>query len=646
MNHITSFLINLKQKIVEWLIDKEKKQYYLSKISNSTTYKSWKKYALILDELQGHNKWKKIKENKLYDFQELENITNLLKHKRKNNDVSGLIHILRNCLNKNYCNINTPALHSFSLIGTKLLIEDFLLEREKCLIYLNDLNEKEYSIIKKADFFEEAKISYGQTCLVLSGGAIFGLYHIGIVVTLMENNLLPNIICGSSVGSVISSVTCCLNYDEIYGYITRKHEEYDGPFHMKNYNDGIFTKLYKIIMRGSIHSVEVLKVYLREVLGDITFKEAYLKTGKVLNIFVSGYKEHDQNLLLNYITAPNVLVFTAAAASSAAPIMFDPAELLCKNEYGHIIPYSIKRKKFIDGSLTGDVPTGRIRELFNVTTFIVSQVNPWVFPFIDEEEDTKEYLKRNKFSFFNLLKGLIVSEVIHRLKQLQKIIPASFGRYMNLVTQRYTGDITVTPNFHFFDLLKFTTNPTASDYHRFKIQGNKRVFRKVSHIENVLRTEQLIEKINKSIKNKMNQDILQFAKTYKNEEIINEKYEKKELTDFSTFKLKASNDNFSKSHIFKKIKQINNLNGQGQMVFTSNDVYVEDGKIVDKSSRSRSHIDQNSSVNSSNMEIPTSDINFSNDENKSFISNDSQILKFEMLNRLNNSDLNMNFLNS
>ena len=31
---------------------------------------------------------------------------------------------------------------------------------------------------------------------------------------------------------------------------------------------------------------------------------------------------------------------------------------------------------FIDGSVGGDVPLHRIAELFNVNTFLVSQVNP------------------------------------------------------------------------------------------------------------------------------------------------------------------------------------------------------------------------------------------------------------------------------
>jgi len=59
-----------------------------------------------------------------------------------------------------------------------------------------------------------------------------------------------------------------------------------------------------------------------------------------LNISVTGYKEHEGSRLLNYITSPNVIIWTAALASCSLPYVFDPVTLLCKNEFGHIVNYS------------------------------------------------------------------------------------------------------------------------------------------------------------------------------------------------------------------------------------------------------------------------------------------------------------------
>lgn len=698
-----NFYEDIKNKLADWLIKKEKEEHYINKLSNCTTYNSWKKYAAILDEHQENNKWKNKKESSLYDYKELERTYNLLKEKRKSNDYMGLLHILRNCLTRSYCNINYAALYTYSFLGTKSLIEDFILEREKCLIYLFNLSEKELSIVKKIEFFEESKLSYGQTAMVFSGGAMLGLYHIGVCVTLMENDLLPNVICGSSVGSIIAAVVCCLNYEEQYAYVTRKHEDYDGPIYARNYKDSFFTKLNKIFSRGSIHDVEVLKSYCRELLGDLTFKEAYLKTGKILNISVSGYKQHDQNLILNFITAPNVLVFSAAAASSAAPILFNPVELLCKNEYGQIVPYSIHRKQFIDGSLTEDVPSERVRELFNITNFIVSQVNPWVFPFLDDEQDTKKILRKRKFSFSNLLKNLLLSEIIHRLKHLQAILPIYIGRYLNLVTQKFTGDITITPTLCFKDLLKFTTNPVEIDYHKFKIHGSKRVFKRVTQIEAILRTELLLDKLNKSLKSKMNQEVL-MAKSYKNEDnkefstsnnncSVNSYNNNCRLSNVSinnSSKLNSKNSHVKSSVLdnrnsLKSNESNGNLPQKGNLYSNQNDnifsktsrrpngITILNGELIEdhmyntlnETSKNNTTINKKilcdnkkikEKVENTTRKISSPEINplfeqqiensliLSNDDSECVHSNIDTHIKYEMLKRLNNSDLNLKYL--
>ena len=50
---------------------------------------------------------------------------------------------------------------------------------------------------------------------------------------------------------------------------------------------------------------------MKEMLGDITFQEAYNRTRKILNITVSSASLYELPRLLNYITAPNVLIWSA-----------------------------------------------------------------------------------------------------------------------------------------------------------------------------------------------------------------------------------------------------------------------------------------------------------------------------------------------
>ena len=89
-----------------------------------------------------------------------------------------------------------------------------------------------------------------------------------------------------------------------------------------------------------------------------------------------------------------MVVWSAVLASCAIPKMFEEVHLLQKLQDGSIIPYdpSSSRMPFIDGSVGGDVPLHRIAELFNVNTFLVSQVNPQVIPFLSE--DTGEVMSR------------------------------------------------------------------------------------------------------------------------------------------------------------------------------------------------------------------------------------------------------------
>jgi predicted acylesterase/phospholipase RssA len=73
---------------------------------------------------------------------------------------------------------------------------------------------------------------------------------------------------------------------------------------------------------------------------------------------------------------------SAAVASCAIPGIYQPVQLMAKNKHGEIVPYYVENVLFMDGSVALDLPLERLRELFNVNHFIVSQVNPHVVPFL------------------------------------------------------------------------------------------------------------------------------------------------------------------------------------------------------------------------------------------------------------------------
>jgi TAG lipase/steryl ester hydrolase/phospholipase A2/LPA acyltransferase len=141
---------------------------------------------------------------------------------------------------------------------------------------------------------------------------------------------------------------------------------------------------------------------------------------------------------LNYLTSPNVVVWSAVLASTAIPRFFDAAELLVKCELtGELKPYHPEstQTRYVDGSIAGDLPMQRMSELFNVNTFIVSQVNPYVVPFISVDGGgVLESRIRKKLSM--TIKAMIGNELRHIIGQFTTlgILPIEVKRMLNFIT--------------------------------------------------------------------------------------------------------------------------------------------------------------------------------------------------------------------
>ena len=197
---------------------------------------------------------------------------------------------------------------------------------------------------------------------------------------------MPRIICGSSASSLLLAVMCTRPYHML-------HELMDFDVSMPNQlpvihlkTGGMFDYANNLIQGKGFFCPDTIKNYVKHFSGDLTFQEIYEKYGWKLNITVTDYKQNQivKPQLLNYLTTPNVVIWSAVQASCAAPGLYEMVELMRKNQRGEIKPYfPVKTKqRFADGGLSSDLPKERIKELFGVNSFIVSQVNPHVVPFI------------------------------------------------------------------------------------------------------------------------------------------------------------------------------------------------------------------------------------------------------------------------
>jgi predicted acylesterase/phospholipase RssA len=96
----------------------------------------------------------------------------------------------------------------------------------------------------------------------------------------------------------------------------------------------------------------------------MTFKEAYMRTGRILNISVTPADRHSPTKLLNYLTSPDTVIWSALIASAAVPGILNPVVLMQKTRDGRIAPWNWG-SKFKDGSLRVDIPLQALNLYFN-----------------------------------------------------------------------------------------------------------------------------------------------------------------------------------------------------------------------------------------------------------------------------------------
>lgn len=73
----------------------------------------------------------------------------------------------------------------------------------RVLSYLTARDYAGFPPQRKLVMLRETQLAMGRSALVLSGGAAIGCFHIGVVKCLLQRNLLPRIIVGSSAGAIV-----------------------------------------------------------------------------------------------------------------------------------------------------------------------------------------------------------------------------------------------------------------------------------------------------------------------------------------------------------------------------------------------------------------------------------------------------------
>ncbi|MEM9305357.1 MAG: DUF3336 domain-containing protein [Pseudomonadota bacterium] len=447
-------------------------------MAKAETYDDWREAAARHDRISGANDWVEDPHSNEYDYQLIQSRTELMRRLRRDQDVPGLVFCLREELHGNLGNMANPVLYTHSWLGTKRLIHDYLDEVVGALEDLRDVEHPDLPIEEKIEFFKRAAQSFGRSALMLSGGATLGLFHLGVVRELWEHRLLPRVFSGSSAGSIIASVMG-----------THNDEELNEIFELGNF-DMVWSKLtgFSNMLRGEgVLDSRRLKRSIDRNVPRMTFEEAYAHTSRKMNISVSPADPNQFPRLLNYLTAPNVLVGHAALASAAIPGIFPPVTLYAKNRDGKSVPH-MPHNKWIDGSVHNDIPTIHISRKHNVNHFIVSQANPHVVPFLSKDRE-----RRGIVSF---LRQLVVMGPIVQVEHILEAARSHFDvpglgvliRHAHaLSSQPYRGDVTIYPNRQFEHWLKTLSNPTPELIDRLVLAGRRATWPELARVRNTTR---------------------------------------------------------------------------------------------------------------------------------------------------------------
>ena len=447
-------------------------------LKNAENYQAWKDIALALDDATGLEAWKYDNASDFYGYEFLAQRLTRLKHLISSNQQLELTQYLREGLNFDVANISHPLLYAQTYFGTKKLIEDYINTMCKGFLWVLSDGFTLFSTEQKVKYFQDALHAYGQPALMFSGGATLGLFHTGVCKALFEQDLLPKVFSGSSAGSLMTGMLCTHTDSELVELLNGEHF-YDYAFK--------FRSIFKILKdRTGIADIQVLKRFLRENLGEYTFKEAFEKTGRHASIVVAPYEAGYKPRIMNELTSPDLLMWSASLASCAVPLLFPPVRLTTKRQDGVYSPY-MENTRWVDGSVRSDFPLEKMSRLYNINYSIACQVNPHIVPFM--QSDTARY--RNDLSSWpsRLLRRQaknIALEVmdfsrarLNGVPFVQRLLDHGYG----IVDQRYYGDINIHGNYSIKHYIYMLRNPTPKLFKFLQSEGEKATWPKISSIE-------------------------------------------------------------------------------------------------------------------------------------------------------------------
>jgi len=442
----------------------------------ATSYAEWREAAIAHDKASGVIKWVESDKSKHFDYVSIRRRLERLRRLRRAGDHARLLYALNEGVHGNIDGIGRRALYGKSQFGTKRLIMDYVDEVVRALELLASDEADDIPFDDRLDFFRRAQHCYGCSAFVMSGAGSLLFFHIGAVKAMWLEGILPDVLSGSSGGAIVGSLVGTHTGDELEAMFEPANlvHEIERDTGLRRFFD---------MFRPEFASLSEVSEALERLLPDITFLEAFERTGRCLNVSVAAAEKHQTSRLLNAITTPNVYVREAVMASAAVPGFYPAVTLMAKDDKGKKQPY-LKSRRWVDGSISDDLPAKRLSRIYGVNHFIVSQVNPHVVPFVtDTRRDTaplaivKQATSRTAREWLNagasLLEGpLSLSPTLNRITNAG----------LSIINQDYVGDINILPDKLLFNPLKLLAHRSVDEVLELITMGERATWPKIEMI--------------------------------------------------------------------------------------------------------------------------------------------------------------------
>lgn len=478
----------------------------LESMQQAEDYQAWSDAAKEYDRLSGNEEWREEDASPHYDYKMIRLRFNELRTARQRGDVHQLVFYINEGLHGNLGRIANAQLYQQCYFGTKNLITEYLQEVCEGLNWICETDFPDFSLVQKLEFFERTHQAFGESALMLSGGAALGLFHLGVLKAMWENDLLPNIISGSSAGSIMASVVGTHTDDELTEMLDPEY---------------IYAEAFRLVgWRGTLRGKGLLdpaqlELCLERNVNDLTFEEAFERTGRRINITVSPADPHQESRLLNSVTSPHVMIRKASLASCAIPYVYPPVMLWAKNIDGEKVPY-IPSRQWVDGSIKNDLPIQRLARIYGVNHSIVSQTNPHVIPFLSRASNDEK-------SLWYFLKDMVVSNARYNVNSVLDLAKKRIGnrslallvdKAHSVVSQSYQGDINIVPPRQPMNAFRVLSNASPEDVARYIRAGETSTWPKLEMIRNATRISQTIDACLGVLKAEEERELEEYSNTH------------------------------------------------------------------------------------------------------------------------------------